>query len=287
MKIKFILIILLFFMTSCAQEEAEERTRAFTVTAITPEVRDLSEQISFIGTLRAQEEVKVYPRVEGKIYEKLVRKGQEVEKDATLFTIDRDAVGYRFEKARVEAPITGKISLVYVDVGDRVSPERPVALLQNDRVVKAEIGVGGKDYPRIREEQRAYLRVPSYGHEKFEGIVSEVSPFFDSATHTALIEIEVDNTDGRLKPGMFSEIRIEVDRREDVPTILFDAVLQDGEGEYVYVITDGRAEKRYINTGLVSGTYLEVVSGLEKGEKIAYRGKEFLEENAQVKAVME
>lgn len=287
MKIKLLLTIFLFFLVSCDSEEAKEETRAFTVTAITPEVRDLSEQIYFIGTLRAKEEVKVYSRVEGKIYDKLIRKGDEVEKDETLFTIDRDAVGYRFEKAKVEAPITGKVSLVYVDVGDRITPQEPVALLQNDLTVKAEIGVGAKDYPRIAENQRAYLRVPSYRQDDFEGVVSEVSPFFDSATHTALVEIEVDNKHGRLKPGMFCEIRIEVDRKEQALTVLFDAVLRDDEGEYVYILEDGRAEKRHIRTGLKDGTHLEVVSGIEKDEKIAYRGKEFLEDNAIVKAVME
>ncbi len=283
MKRKLFFLFLILFSFSCARKEPEPEPRPFTVSSIRPQVRDLSAFSYFTGVVRAKEEVKVYSRVEGKIDQKLVRKGDEVSKDQALFKIDRDVVGYRFERARVESPLSGRVSMVYIDRGDRVTPQEPLALLQDDSMVRLRIWAGEKDYPRIREGQLAYLEVGAYPDKEFQGEVSQISPFFDSATHTALVEVEVDNPDGKLKPGMFSEIRIEVDRRPQVLTVLFDATLEDEEGEYVYLVDEGRAEKRYIETGLRSGEYLEVVSGLGKEEEIAYRGKEFLEEGSRVR----
>lgn len=284
MKAKLLFFLLLvIFSLSCARQESQPEPRSFTVSAIGPQVRDLSAFSYFTGVVRAKEEVKVYSRVEGKIDQKLVRKGDEVVRDQVLFKIDRDIVGYRFERARVESPLSGRVSMVYIDRGDRVTPQEPLALLQDDSVVKLRIWAGEKNYPRIKKGQSAYLEVGAYPDKEFQGKVSQVSPFFDPVTHTALVEVEVDNPEGELKPGMFSEIRIEVDRRSQVLTVLFDATLEDEEGEYVYLIKDGRAEKRYIERGLRSGKYLEIISGLEGKEEIAYRGKEFLEDGSRVR----
>lgn len=284
MKIKlFFLLLMVSFVFACARDESAPEPRAFAVSAIRPKVQDLSEFVFFTGIIRAQEEVKVYSRVEGKIDTKLVRKGDKVEKDQVLFKIDRDVVGYRFEKAQVESPIRGKVSMIYVDTGDRVQLQEPLALVQNDSVVRVRVWVGERDYPRLAEGQIAYLKVAAFPDKEFQGIVTEISPFFDPVTHTALVKIEVDNPRGDLKPGMFAEIRVKVDNRPNVITILFDAVLEDEQGRYVYGIEANRAQKTYIETGLRSGEYLEVISGLKGEEEIAYRGKEFLEEGMKVR----
>lgn len=284
MKVKFIVILLLFFSFSCARKETRPPERVFSVTVIEPEKKDLSLFSYFTGVIRAKEEVKVYPRVEGKIDQKLIAKGDSVEKGQLLFTIDRDIVGYRFEKARVDSPISGRVGLVYVDTGQQVGPQLPLALVQNDSIVKAKVWAGERDYPLLKKGQVVYLKVGSYPGRYFEGKVSEVSPFFDSETHTALIKIEVANPERELKPGMFAEVKIKVAFLEQVLTILFDSILEDDQGEYVYLLEQGRAKKRYLETGLSSGEYLEVISGLSKGEKIIYRGKEFVEEGMAVKA---
>lgn len=288
MRIKWLVAVLIvFFSFSCAREEPQQDRRAFTVSAFDVQKRDLREFIDFTSTLKAREEVKVYSRVGGIVYEKLVRSGEKVEKDQVLFTIDRDVVGYKFEKALAESPISGKVSMVYIDTGDRISTQTELAMVQNDEVVKARIWVGGRDYPRIELEQHAYLKVPSYRERVFKGRVLEVSPFFDPGTHTALVEVEFDNPLGLLKPGMFAEISIEVDRRPDAVSILFDSVMKDEGEEYVYVVNNDRAEKRYVETGLRVNEYAEIVSGLAEGEQIIYRGKEFIEDGSKIRVVRE
>lgn len=283
MKIKLLFLLLFIFFFSCARESPESQPRPFTVSAIEVEKRDIFLFTHFTGVVRAKEEVKVYPRVEGKIYQKLVRKADIVDKGQLLFTVDRDVVGYRFEKARVESPIAGRVSMIYVDTGENVRPDIPLALVQNDSVVRVRIWAGERDYTRISQGQTVYLEVGAYPGQSFQGKVSEVSPFFDPLTHTALVEVEVDNSDARLKPGMLSEVKIEVDTRPQVLTVLFDAVMEDDQGTYVYLVKEERAGKKYIETGLRSGEYLEVVSGLEESDKIVYRGKEFLEEGSRIR----
>lgn len=285
MKVKILFLLLLVFSFSCARQENGPGSSGVAVSSIRPEIKDLAAFTYFTGVARADQEVKVYPRVEGKIYEKLVRKGDSIEKGQILFTIDRDIIGHRFEKARVDSPISGRVGMIYVNLGDRVGPQEVLALVQSDSVIEVQIWVGERDYPLIREGQPAYFRVNAYPNQTFEGKVSEVSPFFDLNTHTALVKVRVDNSDGKIKPGMFTEIKIEVESRPGVLAILFDSVLEDTQGEYVYLVKEAKAKKRYIETGLLSGNYLEVISGLEEEAEIVYRGKEFLEDGLRIKAV--
>lgn len=287
MRIKRLLPVILVFLASCAPEAPDIEERAFSIGAVEPLEEDLAAFSYYTGTIRAREEVKVYPRVEGKIHERLVRKGEEVARDEVLFTIDRDVIGHRFEIARVEAPISGKISMIYVDPGDTVHVQTPLALMQNDSTVKVRVWVGGKEYPRIKVGQTAYLSVSAWPDKEFEGEVSEVSPFFDPATHTALVELELDNPEGKLKPGMFTQLRIRTALSKGAVTVPFDAVLSDEEGDFVYVVTEGRAEKKRVETGLRQGERLEIKDGLEGTETIIYQGKEFIEQGAKVRAVKE
>lgn len=285
MKNKLMIFLLFIFFLSCAKKEKE--VVSFPVGVVKVEKKDLSKYLYFTGELKAQDEVEVYARVTGKIYEKLVKKGDSIKKDEVLFTIDRDEVGYKFEKAKVESPINGKVSMVYVDIGDSVSVNKPLALVQDDSVVKVRIWVGENDYAWIKEGNLSYLKVLTYPDEEFQGIVKEISPFFDPITHTALVEVEVINSEGKLKPGMFTEVKIEVDKKKAVLSIPFDSILKDEYGEYVYVVENDTAFKKYIQIGLKTDYYLEVISGLKDNDLVVHTGEEFLKNNFKVKAVLE
>lgn len=286
MKLRFLVVIIILFNLSCAREKKQSQREAFAVGVIKARKQDISRYLYFTGILKARDEVEVYPRVTGKIYEKLVKKGDFVNKDTVLFTIDRDVVGYKFEKAKVESPISGKVSMIYVDIGDQVSPNTPVALIQDDSEMKVRIWVGEKEYPFIKVGEKAAVRVSSFD-EEFEGVVREVSPYFDPATHTALVEIVIPNKEDKLKSGMFCEAKVEVASRKDVLVLPFDCILEDENGRYVYVVENNIARKRYIKTGLEAENLIEVLEGIKEGELIVHSGEQFLKEGTEVKVVME
>jgi cobalt-zinc-cadmium efflux system membrane fusion protein len=147
--------------------------------------------------------------------------------------------------------------------------------------------VGEKEYLSIREGERAILKVASYPEEEFYGEVKEVSPFFDPRTHSALVEVEILNQEGKLKPGMFGELKIEVAKKDNVLVQPFDSILKDEKGEYVYLVEGNLAKKRYIQTGLRAQSYLEVTAGIEENALVVRTGEEFLKDNSLVKVILE
>lgn len=92
---------------------------------------DLKETLFYVGDVRAQDEADVYPRTTGKLLEKLVKDGDKVKKDDVIAYVDRDEVGFEFEKAPVTSPIDGIVGRIYPDKGESVSPQTPVAKIVN------------------------------------------------------------------------------------------------------------------------------------------------------------
>jgi multidrug efflux pump subunit AcrA (membrane-fusion protein) len=75
-------------------------------------------------------------------------------------------------------------------------------------------------------------------------------------------EIDLPNPDERLYPGMYAEVSLEMDRRPDALTVPAAAVGSDGDGSFVYTITDDRIARLAVKTGLVDGGTIEVTAGL-------------------------
>lgn len=284
-KINCILFALLV-LTSCAERGEVER-EAPVVGVLEVGRGKIAKGLYFTGTIRAKDEVELHSKVSGKVCQKLVKKGDYVNRGEVLFLIERDEVGYKFQKVKVEAPISGRVSSIYVDIGSKVYPKTPLAHLQDDSTVKVRIWVGQKDYTLISEGQRAIIKLPQYPEETFEGVVSEISPSFDPLTHSALVEIEVPNPQSRFKPGMFANVEVIVEGKENAILIPFDAILKDEVGEYVYLIQDGVAYKRYIRTGIRSKGMVEVLEGLRAGDLIVHTGEEFLRPGLKVKGIPE
>ena len=160
--LKLILILVSGFwflvsgLTGCGKkEQAKEEITKIPVNAIQAKRDTLRETLFYVGDIKAEDEAIVYPKVTGKIIEKLVKEGDSVKKGDCLAYIDRDEVGFQFEKAPVESPIDGLIGKVYIDIGTNVSPQIPVSLVVDMDIVKVKLNVVERDLPKVKEGQVA------------------------------------------------------------------------------------------------------------------------------------
>jgi membrane fusion protein (multidrug efflux system) len=290
-KARIILGCMLIFVVMFAGCEKKERTRQvvpITVSIVRLEKGIIYDAIQFVGDVKAFDRAEVFPRASGKVKEKLKQEGDSVKKDEVIMYVDRDEVGFQFQRVPVESPIGGIVGMVYVDVGASVSPQTAVALVVNMDVVKVEINVVEKDLPRVEAGQTAKIQVDAYPDEVFQGAVEWVSPVVDLASRTATAEILIPNADFRLKPGMFARIKILVDKRENVLLIPRDALIRENSSNYVFVVKDdNKVYRRKIETGLNENNTFEVVSGVSEGELVVTMGNTLLKEGDLVKAVME
>jgi len=127
--------------------------------------------------------------------------------------------------------------------------------------------------------------VDAYREEIFKGTVTCISPTVDPESRTADVEIQVDNRDYRLKPGMFARVNLVVQRREQVLLLSKDSLLRKSGPTKVFVHNNGTASLREVSLGLEGEQFVEVLRGLQEGEEVIIAGQYELRDGMPVKVI--
>ncbi|MBN1869362.1 MAG: efflux RND transporter periplasmic adaptor subunit [Candidatus Omnitrophica bacterium] len=283
-----VLIAVIFFKRTGAQKEAtqQQSTNGTTVPVRIMKIvsRDIQETIEYIGDIKGQAEVAVYPKVTGKIMEKLKGEGDLVQKGDVIAYVDRDEVGLKFERAPVESPLTGFVGRVYADIGTNVSPQTPVALVVDIDQVKINLELPEIYLPKIAVGQPAAIKLDPYPEKSFSGQVTKISPVVDTTTRSAPIEILIGNQDHKLKSGMFARVLLIIQEQKAVPVVLKEALIGQGNEFSVYVVKDQKAHLQNVTPGIQQGPYIEIRQGLAEGDHVVIMGQQKLTEGVSVTA---
>jgi RND family efflux transporter MFP subunit len=132
----------------------------------------------------------------------------------------------------------------------------------------------------------ARVEVDAFPGEKFTGRVANIAPVLDPATRTAQVEVEIPNSDFRLKPGMYARVNFTIGRRDNTLVVPVNAIV-DYQGKKGVFQPHKGAQGDVVNfkpveVGLADETNAEVVSGLSEGERIITTGAAALREGDRV-----
>lgn len=264
------------------RESAKTAVEAVPVRCQRVEPRDLKRTLDYASSIKAQDDALVYPKVTGKIIEKLKEEGIPISKGETIAYIDRDEIGFKFEKSPVDSPLTGIIGTVFVDKGDSVSPQTPVAFVVNLDNVRVSLDVPEKYLPAMTLDQSAAISVDACPDQVFTGKVSKISPVVDLQTRTAPIEIFIPNPGHKLTPGMFARVKLVLEEKKKVMLIPKEAVMGTAPDTVVYIVNEKNARQRKVKTGIRDGGEIEITEGLAPGEMIVIMGQQRLRDGMEV-----
>jgi len=158
-----------------------------------------------------------------------------------------------------------------------------VATVQDVATLKLEASVDAATYSRLEKGMSAEVAVDAVPGEEFAGTLSLLSPSLDAVTRRAALEIEVDNTAGKLLPNMFAHADVIVGRLEGALAAPQAALFQAGGGAMVFRIRDGRAQAVRPVLGPADHGLVAVLSGLSEGDELAVSGQASLSDGAPVK----
>jgi RND family efflux transporter MFP subunit len=167
--------------------------------------------------------------------------------------------------ARVVAPFDGVITRKLADVGDLATPGRPLVEIEDPAHLRFEADVPEALLDRLQLGARLPVRV-SPRKDPIEGAVSEIAPVAEAVSRTYLVKLDLPVVTG-LRAGQFGRVAVPTGE-SSVAHVPASAVIQRGQLEYVFVAEGGKAQLRLIRTGKRFGADVEVVSGLNAGEKI-------------------
>lgn len=244
----------------------------FVVHTETVQNRDLKHQLLMSGSIKAQEEAILFPRVEGKLLRNVLREGDGVKKGQTVSLIERDEVGAVYEPVVVPSTITGVVGRVYLDPGENVTKTTPVALVVNQKTVRIAADIPERYIGEIYKDQGALLRVDALPGKAFEARLNIISPVVDALSRSVAVEFVADNDKDLLKSGMFAKLDITLSEKKDVPSVAKNSVRTDEEtgARYVFLPSeDGKAARRQdVTVGFENNNYVEITQGLAGGEEI-------------------
>ncbi len=251
-QVTFVLLFSILLIAGCQPKvEKKEVQEAIPVKVARVELRELNEVLEYVGNIKARGEVVVYPKVSGKITEKVKVDGEQVNKGEVIAYIDRDEVGLKFQRAPIESPIAGVVGRVYVDIGENVTAQTPIALVVDITKVKIALDIPEKYIPKVSLAQEAEIMVDAYPQEKFVGKVTKISPVVNLENRAAPIEITLDNQGQRLKSGMFARVSLIIEQRPSALVILKEAIMGKEPDNYVYSVENNKAVmKKIINVAI-------------------------------------
>ena len=234
----------------------------------------ISQTVLFTGDVAAKDYAEVFPRGSGRVAQKLLKEGDPVKKGQAILMIDRDEVGFSFKPLALDAPIDGYVGAINVDVGafvyDRtVFNAKPAAVVVLPGPMRVKLDIPERYLEVIQPGTPVTMVVDSLGNAEYAGTIVTRSPVVDEKTRTANVEVEIPNTDGRLRHGMFGRMKLIVERHEGVLAVPIDAVSWEGEKTIVYRIADGKVHRVEVKPGMRNTVNVEILEGLDEGDQVA------------------
>ena len=172
----------------------------------------------------------------------------------------------------VKSPISGFVSERVADVGEYISPNTPnskIATIMRTSVLRLRIDVPEQSIGKVSSGQSISLQVTAFPDRNFAGTVVRISPSVNATARTLVVEAEVPNTEGLLKPGQFATGRITQAKPEPAVMIPAVAVRTEGDVNRVFVIKDGAAHEQLVQLGLLENDMIQVKQGVIEGDVVA------------------
>lgn len=184
----------------------------------------------------------------------------------------------------LHSPISGFVTLKPVYQGMYVTPEMELYTVSDLRAVWIWADVYEDELALVKVGQTAQVSLASLPGVKFKSMVSFVSPTMDVTTRTVKVRLDVDNSAGRLKPGMYATVGLESPLGERL-ALPQDALIDTGQHKVVFVqVGESIFQPRQVELGRRAGDYIEILSGLEAGDRVVTSAQFLLDSESRLRA---
>lgn len=288
----FLLAASVLAMVGCSkQERAEEPAEpeaksAANVLTLSPEslknveiktevakAGPLEQRLRIPGQLKldANRTAKVSATFEGKLVKLGHDLGDRVSQGAEMGLLETPELLDR--PLAIRAPVAGIVTSKSAALGELVAKGQEIFTVSDPRFLWLIGEVKETDAARVRPGQKLEFTISAHPDQVLRGSIARVGAAVEPGSRTFEIRAEVDNRDGRLKPGMFADISIVTGTLANA-LLVSDAALQsDGDSQIAFVaFGNGKFEKRTVKTGRAQGGKVQVLEGIKEGEAVVTEG---------------
>jgi membrane fusion protein (multidrug efflux system) len=183
--------------------------------------------------------------------------------------------------ARITAPFSGIITRRFVDPGAFIPAATSGSAAQNAAVVtltdfstvRLQVSVPESEAPLVVKGLPVRFRVEGLGDRRFEGRISRLAYALDDGTRTMTVEAEVPNPRLELRPGMYANVQLALQRHDNVMLIPAAALVMEKANAFTYTANGASAKKRPLKIGFNDGAFVEVIEGIAATDQVILAGK--------------
>jgi len=195
----------------------------------------------------------------------------------------RDMLLAQLEMSLIKAPYDGIVDNLSVKPGEMATPGMPVIQLVNLKKLKIKGDLSETYLSSINKGDKVSISFPAYPQCQKSVTISRLGQIIDKDSRTFVVEVDFPNQDEKIKPNMLALMKIkdyEQNQALIVPSII---IKQDMQGNYLYIIKDGKyAHKQYIETGRSYNNQTVVISGLKNGDQVITSGFNKVSDGVQI-----
>ncbi len=187
----------------------------------------------------------------------------------------------------IDAPISGRVGERLTKIGERIQPTDKLFSVVNTTEMIAVLYVPEKNINQLQTGQEARIYSDNMKGEEFSGRIKRVSPVVDPSSGTFKVTVGVRNNQNMLRPGMFVNVHLIIDTRDDAVLIPKTAIVYENEAVNVFVVRDSLAHKVRLDVGFEDSEKVEALSKIEEGDKVIVVGQSGLKDKTPVRIVAE
>jgi len=187
------------------------------------------------------------------------------------------------ENAEVQAPISGVVSSVNIVEGEYASSSNPPITIVDSESITIEFGIAASLVNKVKMGDVALVEISSAGYRN-EAVINSVSSSADIMTNLYTVSIILEN-DGTIKPGMFAKVYLQTDNIDNTFAVRAEAVKERDDKQFVFVAEGDSTVEKEVTTGLDTGDYIEIKTGLSEGDKVIVKGQDYISHGSKIKVV--
>jgi len=185
----------------------------------------------------------------------------------------------------IRAPFSGRVGLTTVTPGTLINPGAVITTLDDTSTIRVDFPLPERYLNLLRPGAQLTATADAYGDEPFTGRIALIDTRVNETTRAATARAEFPNPGGRIRPGMLMRVAVQQGQRQSA-AVPESAVQYEGAGAFVYRIAPGQngstAQRVEVETGAVENGFVEILSGIEAGDRIVGSGLNRIQPGAPV-----
>ena len=205
--------------------------------------------------------------------------------EVNVLRADVDLIKAQIEKTEIRAPFRGTIGLRQVSEGSYIATTSPIATIQDVERIKVDFSIPERYAQRVGVGDEIVYSVEGLSDPQ-RGVVYAIEPRIDANTRTLLLRAQSPNPQSQLLPGAFANIDLIFEEIQDALTVPSIAVIPELGGKKVYVLQNGKAVPRDVETGMRTDEAVHITAGLSERDTVIVTGIQLIRPMMNVNATI-